>query len=138
VINNDFLRVGGKNVEGTLLPGGPVIVVDQIPDSHPAKKPGMEYKQKYEAAFGAGSLTTFGANAWDAMLILQRAIPEALKKGKPGTSEFRVALRDAIEGVKNLPATHGTINMTTADHNGFSADAPVMITISGGKWTFAK
>jgi branched-chain amino acid transport system substrate-binding protein len=138
VINNDFLRVGGKNVEGTLLPGGPVIVVDQLPDSHPAKKPGMEYKQKYEAAFGAGSLTTFGANAWDAMLILQRAIPEALKKAKPGTTEFRVALRDAIEGVKNLPATHGTINMTPTDHNGFAADAPVMIRIVNGKWTFAK
>ena len=138
VINNDFLRVGGKNVEGTLLPSGPVIVIDQLPDSNPAKKPGMDYKQKYEAAFGAGSLTTFGANAWDAMLILQRAIPEALKKGKPGTVDFRVALRDAIEGVKNLPGTHGMINMTAADHNGFAADAPVMITITNGKWAVAK
>ena len=138
VINNDFLRVGGKNVEGTLLPGGPVIVVDQLPDSHPAKKPGLEYKQKYEVAFGAGSLTTFGANAWDAMLILQRAIPEAVKKAKPGTVEFRTALRDAIEAVKDLPATHGVINMTAADHNGFSATAPVMITISNGKWALAK
>jgi branched-chain amino acid transport system substrate-binding protein len=138
VINNDFLRVGGKNVEGTLLPSGPVIVIDQLPDSNAAKKPGMEYKQKYEAAFGAGSLTTFGANGWDAMLILQRAIPEALKKAKPGTVEFRVALRDAIEGVRNLPGTHGMINMTAADHNGFAADAPVMITITNGKWAVAK
>ena len=138
VINNDFLRVGGKNVEGTLLPSGPVIVIDQLPDSNPAKKPGMEYKQKYEAAFGAGSLTTFGANGWDAMLILQIAIPEALKKAKPGTTEFRVALREAIEGVKNLPGTHGTINMTAADHHGLAADAPVMITIANGKWALAK
>ena len=138
VINNDFLRVGGKAVEGALIPSGPVVVVGELPDSNPAKQPGAEYKQKYEAAFGANTTTTFGANAWDAMLVLQRAIPEALKKAKPGTVEFRVALRDAIEGVKGLPATHGVINMSPADHNGFGPDAPVMITISGGKWALAK
>lgn len=138
VINNDFLRVGGKNVEGTLLPSGPVIVVDEIPDSNPAKKPALEYKQKYEGKYGPGTLTTFGANAWDAMLILQQAIPVALKNGKPGTVEFRNALRDAIEGVKNLPTTHGMLNMSPTDHNGYAADAPVVITITGGKWVYAK
>lgn len=138
VINNDFLRVGGKAVEGTLLPAGPVIVVDDLPASHPAKKAGTEYKAKYEAAHGAGTLTTFGANAWDAMLIAQAAIPEALKKGKPSTPEFRVALRDAIEAVKGLPTTHGIVNMSTADHNGYSLDAPAMITIKGGKWVLAQ
>ena len=138
VINNDFLRVGGKALEGAVVVSGPVVVVQDLPDSNPAKKPGLEYKQKYEAAFGAGSTTTFGANAWDAMLILQRAIPEALKKAKPGSVEFRVALRDAIEGVRNLPATHGMINMSATDHNGFDANAPVMITITGGKWAVLK
>jgi branched-chain amino acid transport system substrate-binding protein len=138
VINNDFLRVGGKNVEGAIIPSGPVVVVNELPDSNPAKKPGMEYKQKYEGAFGAGSTTTFGANAWDAMLVLQRAAPEALKKAKPGTAEFRAALRDAIEGVKSLPATHGMINMTPADHNGFDLNAPVMITVRDGKWAVLK
>jgi branched-chain amino acid transport system substrate-binding protein len=138
VINNDFLRVGGKNVEGTLLPAGPVIVVDQLPADHPAKKPSTEYKAKYEAAQGPGTLTTFGANAWDAILILQSAIPKALEKAQPGSAEFRAALRDAIENVHNLPATHGIINMTPSDHNGFSIDAPAMITIKNGQWAFAK
>jgi branched-chain amino acid transport system substrate-binding protein len=138
VINNDFLRVGGKNVEGTLLPSGPVIVVDQIPASNAAKKPALDYKQKYEAKFGPGTLTTFGANAWDAMLILQQAIPVALKRAKPGTVEFRTALRDAIEGVRNLPTTHGMMNMSPTDHSGYAADAPVIITITGGKWAYAK
>jgi branched-chain amino acid transport system substrate-binding protein len=138
VINNDFLRVGGRNVEGTLLPSGPVIVVDEIPASNPAKAPALEYKQKYEAKFGPGTLTTFGANAWDAMLILQQAIPVALKRGKPGTVEFRSALRDAIEGVRNLPTTHGMLNMSPTDHSGYAADAPVIITITGGKWAYAK
>jgi branched-chain amino acid transport system substrate-binding protein len=138
VINNDFLRVGGKNVEGTLLPSGPVIVVDEIPDTNAAKKPALDYKQKYEGKYGPGTLTTFGANAWDAMLILQQAIPVALKKAKPGTVEFRSALRDGIESVKNLPTTHGMLSMSASDHNGYAADAPVIITITGGKWAYAK
>lgn len=138
VINNDFLRVGGKAVEGTLLPAGPVIVAEDLPDSNPAKQPSVDYKRKYEAAHGPGSVTTFGGNAWDAMLILQKAVPEALAKAKPGTVEFRTALRDGIEGIRNLPATHGLINMTPDDHNGFSADAPVIITIKNGRWTMPK
>lgn len=138
VINNDFLRVGGKAVEGAIIPSGPVVVVNELPDSNPAKAPGMDYKQRYEAAFGAGSTTTFGANTWDAMLVLQRAIPEALKRARPGTIEFRVALRDGIEGVRGLSATHGVINMSPADHNGFGPDAPVMITITGGKWALLR
>ena len=138
VVNNDFLRVGGKNVEGALLAVGPVIVVDDLPDGHPAKKVGQDYKRVYEGKFGAGSLATFGANAWDGMLILQRAIPEALKKAKPGTAEFRSALRDAIENVRDLPTTHGVVNMSATEHNGYSPDAPVIITVKDGKWTYAK
>ena len=83
-------------------------------------------------------MATFGANAWDAMLLLQRAIPEALKKAKPGTVEFRSALRDAIEAVRDLPTTHGMINMSAADHNGYSPEAPVIITVRDGKWAYPK
>ncbi len=43
VANNDFLRVGGKDVEGTFLPSGPVLVVDQLPADHPAKKSAKAY-----------------------------------------------------------------------------------------------
>lgn len=137
VINNDFLRVGAKNVEGTILPGGPVIVVDDLPESNPAKGVGQEYKRLYEGAYGSGTLTTFGANAYDAWLLIKTAIPDALKKGKPGTREFRTALRDGIEQTKDLRATHGVINMSSTDHLGFSADAPVMLTIKDGHWRLA-
>lgn len=138
VINNEFLRVGGKAVEGTLLPAGPVIVVDDLPDGNPAKQPSLEFKRRYDAAYGAGGITTFGGNAWDALVLLQKAIPEALPTAKPGTAEFRSALRDAIEGAKNLPSTHGLVNMTAEDHNGYAASAPVIITIKNGQWTLAK
>ncbi len=134
IANNDFLRVGGKDVEGTILPVGPMLVASQLPDSNPIKKQALAYIAAYEAANGAGSVATFGAHAWDAALLLQAAIPEALKKGKPGTPEFRAALRDAMEAQKNLVMTHGIANMTAEDHNGFDTRARVMVTIQGGAW----
>ncbi|VWD49303.1 ABC transporter substrate-binding protein [Burkholderia contaminans] len=134
VANNDFLRVCGKDCEGEILPAGPVLVTDQLPDSNPVKKPALGYKAGYEKAYGAGSLATFGGHAWDAGLLLQRAIPEALKKGQPGTEAFREALRASIENVKDLPVSHGVINMTPTDHNGFDTRARVMVQIVDGKW----
>lgn len=134
VANNDFLRVGGKNVEGTILPAGPVLVADQLPDSNPLKKSSLAYVQKYEAAYGAGSVSTFGAHAWDAGLLLANAIPVALKKASPGSKEFRAALRDALETTKDLAAAHGVFNMSPQDHLGFDQRARVMVQIKDGKW----
>ncbi|WP_175916124.1 MULTISPECIES: ABC transporter substrate-binding protein [unclassified Burkholderia] len=134
VANNDFLRVCGKDCEGEILPAGPVLVTDQLPDSNPVKKPALGYKAAYEKAYGAGSLSTFGGHAWDAGLLLQRAIPDALKKGQPGTEAFREALRTSLESVKDLPVSHGVINTTPTDHNGFDTRARVMVQIVDGKW----
>jgi branched-chain amino acid transport system substrate-binding protein len=134
VANNDFLRVGGKSVEGAVLPVGPVLIPEQLPDSHPCKKVGLEYIKAYEGAYGAGSHSTFGAHTWDAYLLLQRAIPEALKKAKPGTAEFRAALRDALENVKELAATHGVFNFSASDHKGLDGRAVVMVRVENGAW----
>ncbi|MFM0325377.1 ABC transporter substrate-binding protein [Caballeronia glebae] len=134
VANNDFLRVCGKDCEGTFLPAGPLLVAEQLPDSNPVKQAALTYKKAYEGAYGAGSVSTFGGHAWDAGLILQRAIPVALKKGQPGTQAFREALRAAIEETKNLPASHGIFNMSANDHSGLDQRARVMVEIVGGKW----
>lgn len=134
VANNDFLRVGGKNVEGAVLPIGPVLVPAQLPDSHPSKKAALEYVKAYEAAYGAGTHSTFGAHTWDAGLMLQRAVPEALKKAKPGSAEFRAALRDALENIKELPATHGVFNFSATDHKGLDGRAVVMVRVENGAW----
>jgi branched-chain amino acid transport system substrate-binding protein len=134
VANNDFLRVGGKDVEGTLLPAGPVLVAAQLPDANPIKKVAMEYVNKYEAAHGKGTTSTFGAHAWDAALLLQNAVPAALKKAQPGSKEFRAALRDALEGLKNVTVSHGVVNMSPQDHLGFDQRARVMVKIDNGAW----
>jgi branched-chain amino acid transport system substrate-binding protein len=138
IANRDFLRVGGKNVEGTLFPVGPMLLAEQLPDSHPSKKAALEYIRVYEGAHGVNSRSTFGGHGWDAYLLLSRAVPEALKKAKPGTVEFRSALRDALENVKDLAAVHGVFNMSAKDHNGFDARAAIMATIENGDWKILK
>jgi len=134
VANADFLRVGGRDVEGTVLPSGPVLVAAQLPDSNPIKAVALDYVHRYEAANGVGSVATFGAHAMDAGIMLQAAIPVALRSAKPGTPEFRAALRNAIEGNEELVLTHGVSNMTPQDHNGLDQRARVMVTIEGGAW----
>ena len=136
VANADFLRVGGKDMDGTWLPAGPVLVADQLPAGHPVKKTALAYVAAYEAAYGKGSVSTFGAHAWDAGLLMSAAIPVALKKAQPGTAEFRAALRDALEQVKELPGAHGIFNMSAADHLGLDQRARVMVLIDGGTWTY--
>ena len=138
VANNDFLRVCGKDCEGTFLPAGPVLVSEQLPNDHPVKKSAVAYVEAYEKAQGKGSVSTFGAHAWDAGVLLQAAVPVALKKGQPGTKEFRLALRDALEGIKNTAGAHGIFNMTANDHLGLDQRAAVMIQIRDGKWVLQK
>ena len=134
VANADFLRVGGKDVEGTFLPAGPVLVATQLPLAHPVRKSAMVYVDAYEAAHGKGSVSTFGAHAWDAGLLMTAAIPQALKKAKPGTTEFRAALRDALENVRDLPGAHGIFNMSATDHLGLDQRGRVMVKIENGTW----
>lgn len=132
--NKDFLRVGGKNVEGAVMPVGPILVAEQLPDSNASKKVALDYIKRYEAAYGADSRNAFGAHAWDAGLLLQHAIPVALKKAKPGTAEFRAALREAMENVKEMPADHGVFSFSPTDHKGLDGRAVVMVRVENGAW----
>ena len=136
VANADFLRVGGKDVEGTFLPAGPVLVADQLPASNPVRKAALAYVVAYEAIHGKGSVSTFGAHAWDAGLLMTSAITIALKKAQPGTAEFRVALRDAIEGLQDIPGAHGMFSMSASDHLGLDQRARVMVKIENGAWKY--
>ena len=137
VANNDFLRVGGKDVDDTYLPAGGVLVAAQLPADNPVRKSALEYVAKYEAAYGKGSVSTFGAHAWDAGVLMTAAVPVALKKAQPGTPAFRAALRDALEAVKEAPGAHGIFNMSPGDHLGLDQRARVMVKIENGTWKYA-
>ena len=133
VATDDFIRLGKEKVEGTVLAAGPMLVIDEIPDANPIKKVAQGYIAAYEKQFGQKP-ATFGANTWDAGIILQRAIPVALKSAKPGTEAFRVALRDAIEQEREIVGCQGVFNMSPANHNGMDERARVLVTVKDGKF----
>lgn len=137
VANNDFLRVCGKDCDGTFLPAGPLLVADQLAANNPVKPASLAYKAAYEKAYGTGSVSTFGGHAWDAGVLLQRAVPVALRNAKPGTPAFRQALRAALENVKEQPVSQGIVNTSPRDHSGLDDRARVMVQVVDGKWKLA-
>lgn len=133
-IGRDVLRVGGKALEGGVFVSGPIIVGDQLPDTHPLKATIKTYVTAYEEKYGAGSLGPQGGHMWDAYALLAAAVPAAKAKAKPGTPEFRVALRDAIESSKNVVGVHGVFNMSPTDHFGHDERARVLVKVENGAY----
>jgi branched-chain amino acid transport system substrate-binding protein len=133
VATDDFIRLGKEKVEGTVLAAGSMLVIDDIADTDPIKKVALTYIGAYAKQFGQKP-ATFGANTYDAGLILQRALPSALKAAKPGTEAFRVALRDAIEQERDVVGCQGVFNMSPTNHNGMDERARVLVTVKDGKF----
>jgi branched-chain amino acid transport system substrate-binding protein len=133
VATDDFIRLGKDKVEGTVLAAGPMLVIDEIPSSNPTKKVAQAYIAAYEKQFGSKP-ATFGANTWDAGLLLERAIPAALTVAKPGTEAFRVTLRDALEHERDVVGCQGVFNMSPTNHNGMDERARVLVTVRDGRF----
>jgi branched-chain amino acid transport system substrate-binding protein len=129
----DFVRLGGKAVEGAVMAASLMLVLPEIPDSNPSKKVALDYINAYEKTYAAKP-ATFGANVYDAGLLLQKAVPIAAAKGKPGTAEFRAALRDALEQTRELVGTQGVYNMSPADHSGFDRRGRELMQLKDGTW----
>jgi branched-chain amino acid transport system substrate-binding protein len=138
VINRDFLRVGGKSLEGTIATAGPFSVAKELPDNNPIKPHAMALIGLYDAAHGEGSANAFAAYAWDGYELVKAALPEALKKGKPGTQEFREALFAAIQSGKEVAGASAVYTMTAANHNGIDGRARVMVQIKDGQFHLLK
>ena len=134
----DLMRVGGKATEGTFVTSGPVVVAEQLPDSHPSKALGVKFNAAYEQIHGAGSRNQFAAHSYDASLMLDKVVPIALKKGKPGTPEFRAALKEALESTPSLAVSHGVLDFTPADHWGYRPDTGVVMKVVNGEWSLEK
>jgi branched-chain amino acid transport system substrate-binding protein len=132
-----FLSLGGEQVEGTILAASLMLVLPEIEDSNPAKPIAQDYIQRYTERYGQAP-ATFGANVYDAGLLLEKAIPEAASKAKPGTPEFRSALRDALEQTRDLVATQGVYTMSPEDHSGFDERGRELITVRNGQWHLLK
>jgi branched-chain amino acid transport system substrate-binding protein len=130
----DLMRIGGKDVEGGYVSSGPAVVAEQLPDSHPSKKAAVDFVTNYEKAYGAGSRNQFAAHAYDAAIVLQKVIPMAKQKAKPGTPEFRAALRDAMESAGRMVFSHGVMNWSAKDHWGYTNETAVLLQVKDGKF----
>ncbi|HET7834176.1 ABC transporter substrate-binding protein [Variovorax sp. J31P179] len=130
----DLMRTAGKDAEGTFVVSGPATVAEQLPDSHPSKKAAVDFVTQYEKTYGPGSRNQFAGHGADALTVLEKAVPIALKKGKPGTPEFRAALRDAMETMGRTVLAHGVLNWTPDNHWGYTNETGVMLKVVGGQF----
>jgi branched-chain amino acid transport system substrate-binding protein len=138
IANADFLRVGGRDVDGCLFPVSPVLVAEQLPAENPVRAVALDYLARYEGKYGSGSRSLFGATAWDAWVLADKAVPAALAKGAPGSVAFRTALRDALEQSRDVVGAQGVFSLSEKDHNGTDRRAQVLVRIEGGKWVLVK
>jgi branched-chain amino acid transport system substrate-binding protein len=134
--SREFLKTAGKSANGALLTVGLSLVWQQMPDSNPLKSVNAAFVKRYEAKYGKNSMNLFASQGYDAARFLERAIPEAAKVAAPGTPEFRAALRDALENMKDLQANTGVYNMTPEDHSGLDLRAVVMAEIKDGQFKY--
>lgn len=134
LINPDFIRIGGAAVEGVLAPTGPVIVAEQLPDSNPVKKVGLEFRAAYLKANNAPTTDAFSAYSFDGWLVFVDAAKRALASTPPGTPAFREALRDAMFGTRDLVGTHGVYSFGPNNNSGVDERARVIVTLEKGQW----
>jgi branched-chain amino acid transport system substrate-binding protein len=130
----DFIRIAGAAAEGVLMASGPVMNPEGQPESALTKKPGLTLVTAYEAKYGPESRSQFAGHTYDAFEILKRIIPVALKTAKPGTPEFREAIRLALLSEKEMVASQGVYNFTEKDRNGLDDRARILLTVKDGKY----
>jgi len=134
----DFIRIAGKAAEGVIMASGPVMSPETQPDSALTKKPGLALVTAYEAKFGPNSRSQFAGHSYDAFEVLKRVIPVALKTAKPGTPEFREAIRQAFLTEREIPASQGVYNFTEKDRYGLDDRSRIILTVKDGKYVPAK
>jgi branched-chain amino acid transport system substrate-binding protein len=139
IFNQDFIRLGGKAIEGTMGATGPIVVWDQLPDSNPIKQVSIEFRKKFEAVHGPGTANPLAAYGHDAYLVFADAAARAVKRAKPGTPEFRAVMRDELRAIKELVGTHAIYNYGTAGTPyGVDERAAVLARFDNGKWVLMK
>src|SRR5213595_996955 len=134
----DFIRIAGPAAEGVIMASGPVMSPESQPDSALTKKPGLALNKAYETKYGANSRSQFAGHSYDAFLVLERVIPVALKKAKPGTPEFREAIRQALLTERDIAASQGVYNFTEKDRYGLDDRSRILLTVKDGRYVLAK
>jgi branched-chain amino acid transport system substrate-binding protein len=130
----DFIRIAGSAAEGVIMASGPVMNPEGQADGALTKKPGLALNSAYEAKYGPSTRSQFAGHAYDAFEILKRVIPTALKTAKPGTPEFREAIRQAFLSEHEIAASQGVYNWTEKDRSGLDDRSRIILTVKDGKY----
>jgi len=124
--NIKYVEAAGPAANGVIFPAGRLLVANSLPKSNPQRAVLLKYKKDYESRY-KDEVSTFGGHAYDAMLVLTKAIEKA-------HSTNEEAVRNAIEDLKGVVGTGGIFNFSPEDHNGLSIDAFDMLTVKNGKF----
>lgn len=130
--NADFLKVGGKALEGSYVIATPTLVAEQLPDTAPIKRNAVKFAKAYEAKYG--TLSIMAGNVLDAIMLIEAAAPKAMKVAKPGTAQFREALRTEIEKTKGLVGAGAVYSLSPTDHTGINNHGAALVRIEKGAW----
>jgi branched-chain amino acid transport system substrate-binding protein len=125
--NIKYAQAAGEAAEGIIFPCGRLLVADVLPNDNKQKALLMKYKKDYEAKYKE-EVSTFGGHAYDAIIILAKAIEMA------GGIDNKEKVRSSIESIKDFVGTAGIFNFTAEDHNGLDMNAFEMLTVKGGKF----
>ena len=123
--NIQYVQAAGAAADGVIFPAGRLLVAETLSDKNPQKALLTDYKSKYETKYKE-NVSTFGGHAYDAFLILTKAIEKA------GADKEKV--RTAIETTRGLVGTAGVFNFSAEDHNGLDKNAFEMLTVKDGKF----
>jgi len=137
-VGPNLVRIGGKAVEGTFVVSGPATAAEELPDSHPSKKASIDFVRSFEAIAGKGQKNQFAGHSYDFAVVMEKAVPLAMKKAKPGTAEFRVALRDTLETMGRTVLSHGVMNWSKTDHWGYTNETGIMTVVQNGEFRVVK
>jgi branched-chain amino acid transport system substrate-binding protein len=134
IISPDFVRVGGSAVEGVVAPALTGTVADQLPNDNPIKAVAMKFRASYQKLFRGPNKDIFSPIAYDAYLIFVNAAERALKTAKPGTAEFRLAIRDAMTRTQGLVGATAVYNYRPGTYVGADERALVLVRLRRGRW----
>jgi branched-chain amino acid transport system substrate-binding protein len=98
---------------------------------------GLAYRDAYQKANGAALNENFSAYAFDGWLIMADAAKRVTAAGlKPGTADFRAAMRDAIYKTRDLVGANGIYTYGEDSIFGTDRRSLVLVKLEKGKWTY--
>lgn len=134
VATPQFLKVAGTAAEGNFAVTGPLTVVDKLEDGHPSKALALDFIERFNAKHATEGVDVIAGYNFDASILFEAAARQALKTAKPGTPEFREALRSAMHSLSGVVGVTASFNYKEGSSDGVGPEATIVVTAKDGAW----